>query len=196
MRASFIMAALLISTAAVQSADAASPTWRITKTEWTAADEKGFGEFVRAIAESGCTTTVDCLRDPANPYRDSDPKSLKFIADCADFPYMLRAYYAWKNELPFGWVNGISGAAADVRFGGKANRPVSRNDLVDRGGGINGVAALSNLHITVSTATYRTDAAEQGSVLPDFYSPKIAPGSIRPGTAVYDTNGHVVLVYK
>jgi hypothetical protein len=196
MRASVVAAALLISTAAIENAHAASPTWRITKTEWTEADEKGFGEFVRAIAESGCSTTVDCLRDPANPYRDSDPKNLKFIADCADFPYMLRAYYAWKNGLPFGWVNGIAGQAADIRFGGKANRPVSRHDLIDRGAGINGVAALNNLHTTVSTATYRTDAGEQGRVLADFYSPKIAPGSIRPGTAIYDTNGHVVLVYK
>jgi hypothetical protein len=28
----------------------ASTSWRITRTEWTEADEKGFGDFVRAIA--------------------------------------------------------------------------------------------------------------------------------------------------
>jgi hypothetical protein len=109
---------------------------------------------------------------------------------------MLRAYYAWKNGLPFGYVNGISTQAADARFGGKANRAASRRDLIDRGGGLDGVAVLRDIHTNVSTATYRTDAAEQGAVQSDFYSPKLAPGAIRPGTAIYDTNGHVVLVYK
>ena len=47
--------------------------WHITKTEWSAADEKGFGDFVRKIAESGCTTSVECMRGPGNPYRASDP---------------------------------------------------------------------------------------------------------------------------
>ena len=26
-----------------------------------------------------------------------------FNADCADLPYMLRAYFAWKNGLPFAY---------------------------------------------------------------------------------------------
>jgi len=96
--------------------NAPSGAWYVTKAEWTEADEKGFGEFVRAIGHSGCTTSVACLKDPANPYRSSDPKELKFLADCADFPYMLRAYYAWKNGLPFGYVNGVSGKGSDIRF--------------------------------------------------------------------------------
>jgi hypothetical protein len=39
------------------------------------------------------------------------------------------------------------------------------------------------------------DPAIQTPVLQDFYSPKIQPGSIHPGTAIYDINGHVTLVY-
>ena len=196
MRAS-IAAALLVCAAGFTSHAyaAGTSTWKITKTEWTEEDEKGFGAFVRAIAESGCSTSVECIAGPGNPYRETDPRILKFVADCADFPYMLRAYYAWKNGLPFSYVNGISGQGSDVRFASKGNRPVSRRDVVDRGGGINGVAVLSEIHSNVSTATYRTDVTSQGPVLSDFYSPKLAPGSIRPGTAIYDSNGHVVLVY-
>src|ERR1700744_2025363 len=52
--------------------------WRIRKTEWTPADEAGFGQFVRAIALSGCTTTTQCMQRAANPYHDSDPPSLVF----------------------------------------------------------------------------------------------------------------------
>src|ERR1700734_2237208 len=54
--------------------------WRITKTEWTKADEDGFGEFVRRIAESGCTTTIACMQSAANFYHDSDPSSFLFHA--------------------------------------------------------------------------------------------------------------------
>ena len=44
-------------------------------------------------------------------------------------------------------------------------------------------------------ATYRMDPSAQTPVPQDFYSPKIQPGSIRAGTAIYDINGHVTLVY-
>ena len=172
-----------------------STIWTITKSEWTAADEKGFGDFVRVIGHSNCSNTVECLRSPANPYRNSDPKNLKFIADCADFPYMLRAYYAWKNGLPFGYVNGVNGKGSDIRFYGGGNRPSSRRDLVDNGGGLNAVQLLQEIHEGVSTATYRTNPGFESGALSDFYSPKIQPGTIRPGTAIYDTNGHVGLIY-
>ncbi len=192
------MATLLFAASLAQASvahAAQSETWRITKTEWTEADEKGFGDFVRTIAESGCSTTIDCLKDATNPYRDSDPKSLRFVADCADWPYMLRAYYAWHNGLPFSYVNGISGSASDMRFGSLGNRPASRRELVDHGGGIAALPVLAEIHMTVSSGTYRVDAAESGRMLSDFYSPKIEPGSIHAGTALYDINGHVALVY-
>ena len=172
-----------------------SGIWTITKSEWTAADEKGFGDFVKAIGHSGCSTTIECIRSAANPYRNTDPKNLKFIADCADFPYMLRAYYAWKNGLPFGYVNGVSGKGSDIRFYGGGNRPSSRRDLLDHGGGLNAAQLLEEVHSNVSTATYRTNPGFEDGILSDFYSPKIQPGTIRPGTAIYDTNGHVGLIY-
>ena len=195
MRTSIAAVILLIGLTISSAAHAASDTWRITKTEWTDADEKGFGEFVRAIAESGCSTTAECMHGPANPYRGSDPAALDFKADCAKWVYMLRAYYAWKNGLPFSYVNDIAGHGADFRFNGTSNRPVSRRDLVDHGGGLSPLPILAEIHDHVSSATYRTDASQSGAVLPDFYSPKIQPGSIRPGTAIYDINGHVAIVY-
>ncbi len=196
MRTSTAVVLLLMCITAPSAARAASDgSWRITKTEWTETDEKGFGEFVRAIAESGCSTTAECMRGPANPYRSSDPGSLEFHADCAKWVYMLRAYYAWKNGLPFSYVNSIAGRGTDFRFNGTGNRPNSRRDLVDRGGGLPAVSILAEIHDHVSSATYRIDASQPGPVLPDFYSPKIQPDSIRAGTAIYDINGHVAIVY-
>ncbi len=169
--------------------------WRITKTEWTKADEDGFGEFLREIAESGCTTTIACMQSAANFYHDSDTPFL-FHADCAKWAYMLRAYYASKNGLPFSYVDKISGDfAADLRYAPTPNVALERHDIVDTGTGINTQAELTALHDKVWSATYRMDPSAQAPVEQDFYSPKIAPGAIRPGTAIYDITGHVMIVY-
>lgn len=168
--------------------------WRIRKVEWTEADEIGFGEFLRAIAESGCTTTISCMQSAANFYHSSDPPFL-FHADCAKWVYMLRAYYASKNGLPFSYVSRIAGTGDDLRYSKTSNQPLERRDIVDNGTGIDTVAVLQRLHDEVWSATYRMDPETQTPVPQDFYSPKIQPGAIRPGTAIYDITGHVTLVY-
>ena len=181
----------------VQGAEATNgANWKIFKTEWSAEDERGFGEFVRVIGESGCNSSIDCLRSPANPFLGDDPATLRVFADCADWPYALRAYYAWKTGLPFRYVNGVSGSAGDIRFSSTANQPRSKRDIVDHGKPANGGTILDEIRNTVSTATYRTDAGHEGSVFSDFYSPKLAPGSIRAGTVIYDVHGHVAIVFK
>jgi hypothetical protein len=177
-------------------AEAQSGSWRITKTEWTADDDKGFGEFVAAIARSGCTNTVACMRSAANIYHDTDAVAFEFHADCAKWVYMLRAYYASKHGLPFSYVSGIRGEGGDLRFTKTSNRAAFRRDLIDPGNGIQVVPVLKALHDQVWTATYRMHPANETPVKQDFYSPKIQPGSIRPGTAIYDINGHVGLVYE
>ena len=87
---------------------APSAEWRITRPEWTDEDEKRYGEFVAGIGKSGCRTTDACLKSAANPYRESDAPGTKYFADCADLPYILRAYFAWKNELPFAYTSGVT----------------------------------------------------------------------------------------
>lgn len=192
-----LLAVLLASSIAAQAATSRAPAqWRITKTEWTPADEKGFGDFVRVIAESGCATAAECMRSTANPYRGSDPAGLEFHMDCAKWAYTLRAYYAWKNGLPFGYVNAINGDGSDIRFSEKGNRVLARRDLVDRGSGIPVQATFADIRDNVYSATYRVDPGQGSGLQPDFYSPKIQPGSIRAGTVIYDLNGHVAIVYK
>ena len=178
------------------SASAQTAPWRITKTEWSGADEKGFGDFVAEIAKSGCTTTVSCMRSAANLYHESDPASFDFHADCAKWVYMLRAYFASKHGLPFSYVSRITGHGDDLRFTETSNTARARRDIIDTGNGIATVPVLKTLHDEVWTATYRMHPANEMPVEQDFYSPKIQPGSIRPGTAIYDINGHVGLVYE
>ena len=84
--------------------------WRVLRTAWTEQDERAYEEFVARIGESDCKTVHECLTDAkANPlYRASNPADMRFYADCADLPYMLRAYFAWKNGLPFAYSAAVS----------------------------------------------------------------------------------------
>ncbi|HUO94006.1 MAG TPA: hypothetical protein VMU22_13845, partial [Rhizomicrobium sp.] len=193
MRASAVILAVVLGLAAVP---ANATPWRITKDHWTAADEKGFGDFLQALGDSDCSSSESCLRNAANPYRDTDQRFLDIDVDCAKFPYLLRAYYAWKNGLPFSYVDGISGKGGDLRYTKTPNHPTGRHDIIDHGGGIDGAAAVRGVIASVYSGTYRSDVRDTKGVLSDFYSPALKPGSIRPGTIVYDINGHVGIVYK
>ncbi|MGD0191985.1 MAG: hypothetical protein ABSD74_14690 [Rhizomicrobium sp.] len=191
-----LSALLIVLVLGVWSNIATASPWRILKDHWSDADERGFGAFVQAIGESGCNSSESCLRNAANPYRNTDQAFIDIDVDCAKLPYLLRAYYAWKNGLPFSYVDGVSGAGGDLRFTKSSNRATSRHDVIDHGGGINAPRVIADALSSVFSGTYRTDAAEKRGVLSDFYSPVLKPGSIRPGIVVYDVNGHVGIVYK
>ena len=65
------------------------------------------------------------LRDPARNFlygflglREDDPKNKAAIPatpDCADLPYYLRAYFAWKLGLPVGSATATAAPTRDRR---------------------------------------------------------------------------------
>ena len=155
MRAALAFLALALVSAAV--APAAAEPWRITKDHWSDADEKGFGAFVQALGETDCSSSESCLRNPANPYRNTDQHFLDIDVDCAKLHYLLRAYYAWKNNLPFSYVDAVSGEGGDLRYTKTANRAVGRHDVV-------GMGHLQLVFVTLDLAAHDPLAAErQGS---------------------------------
>ena len=185
--------ALVIS---AQPAEAApSSKWVITKDHWTESDERGFGEFVTAIGEADCFTMDECLKSPANPYRSTDPR-IRWYADCADMPYMLRAYYAWKNGLPFAHQTAMmsgDGPGSDIRYSMAGNRVVARRHATTGTNAVNFIRSIAG----VSTGMYRHHAAADAAPYhTDHYSPAISRDNVRPGTVIYDVNGHVTMVYK
>ena len=172
--------------------------WRILRTAWTERDEKGYEEFVQRIGESGCRNMHACLTGAAsNPlYRASNPAGMHFYADCADLPYMLRAYYAWKNGLPFSYSAAVTplGYSKDIRYTARGNFISTRRDLLDAG--IDARRAIPQIVDAISSAHYRYPPDYTGRLLPDHYPVKIARDSIKPGTIIYDPNGHVAVIYK
>lgn len=186
----------------VDAATAVTPRglqWRVTKLSWTASDERAYGDFVHALGESDCEDIDSCLKSQANIYRGSDPAGMSFYADCADLPYLLRAYFAWKNGLPFSYASGVAaiGHSNDLRYSRYGNYVYARTDVRPPADGVwpNARTVFYNLNNVISSAMYRFAPGQKRGELFDFYPVKIAPDSIRPGTNIYDPNGHVAVVY-
>jgi hypothetical protein len=165
---------------------------RILSDGWTQGDERGYGEFIAAIGAAACRTVDSCLHDPANPFRASDPAGAIFESDCADLPYVLRFYYAWKRGLPFSYVNDVSprGRSRDIRYSPRGNQVEARRDVLT---GEDGLLVLARLRDDVSSATYRIHPELDGD---DLYSPALTSRAIRPGTVIYDPNGHLAIIWK
>src|ERR1043166_2604964 len=87
--------------AIAQTAPGASGSSYVVRFDhWTDRDERDFSEFISAIGQSNCRTVDECLHGAGNPFRASDPPGIRFTSDCANLPYVLRAYFAWKRGLP------------------------------------------------------------------------------------------------
>ena len=162
---------------------------------WTEADERGYGEFIASIGNSNCRTVDSCLRGPGNPFRASDPASLRFRSDCADLPYYLRAYYAWKRGLPFAYEAAVSpmGRSRDIRYSAQGNRVAVRRSVTT--GSMTGPQLLDAMRNTISSAMYRIHP-NLSAPPADHYSPALQPKSVRLGTVIYDPNGHLAVIYK
>ena len=171
-------------------------TYIVRQDRWTASDEKGYAEFIKSIGESGCHTVNTCMKGPGNPFRASDPSWVHFRADCADLPYFLRAYYSWKRGLPFAYEAAVGpvGRSRDIRYSRSGNRVLERRVITT--GATTGLALLEATRNTISSAMYRMHPDHEGDISPDHYPVTLNPKGIRPGTVVYDPNGHVAVVYK
>lgn len=188
---------------------APSADWKILKTSWSGQDEKNFQNFVLALGEMvesrKCRTVTQCLNSPANTYRASDPAGLRYYADCADFPYFVRGYFAFKNGLPFSFatsmgLRSVSGNRGDIRYSAYGNQVLKRFDVTTKGGKFVNAVSLFNQAIPDETdsGNYRThfEGNDQGALFSDFYPVRLNREAVKPGTILYDPNGHVTMVYK
>ncbi|MBU6299260.1 MAG: hypothetical protein KJS68_13560, partial [Alphaproteobacteria bacterium] len=166
---------------------------------WSNDDERDYRRFIQALGESSCDTVNACLHSEANPFRASDPPDHVFAADCADLPYVLRFYYAWKRGLPFSYAAAVApvgavGGDGDIRYSRHGNHVVSRIDVP--GGVMSGYTIIDQIRAAVSSATYRIHPDAEEPFEQDFYSPMINPASIRAGTVIYDPAGHLAIVFR
>lgn len=161
--------------------------WNIVSNHWTDKDEKVYEDFCAAIGRSKHNNLNKFIKDPsANPLYGEEDKRINLYPDCADLPYVIRAYVAYKLRLPFIWTSALSGKGGDIRYS-NGNRPLSEKDHTS----CNSPQQLFNQVLLVNSGNYRMAPSVQNS---DTYPVKIQRSSIKPGTIYYDPNGHVAIV--
>ena len=186
--------------------------WPVER-KWTASEEALFSAWVREMfhAPRGESlawkalheVTADAGRNLLHDHYgwgEDDPDTkrvgLYLKPDCADTPYFLRAYYAWKRQLPFGFRQCSRGR------GGKAPRcgalhavsttPEHAPDA-KKAGELGAVQRYFRRTLAWGVHTGNGRAAF-GDAKTDFYPVELSRRSLRPGTMYADPYGHIFVL--
>lgn len=181
--------------------------WHV-KRNWDPRMEDLFSAFVARLfhvrrgQKAGWRPMHQTTRDP---YRnilygslgmdEDNPRSeitVKLEPDCADAPYHLRAYFAWKMGLPFKFNRCTRGNSVT----GPKCSP-SRDMLTRKYDRIRHPVRRFNAFVR----TYVSWAVHSGNgrTLPeydtsDFYPVRLDRESLRPGTVFVDSGGHLIMI--
>lgn len=191
---------------------AADAVWPIDRA-WTGAEEALFSAWVRALfhaprgEELARKALHELTSDPArNLLHDHlgwdedlpDTKvGLHLKPDCADTPYFLRAYFAWKRGLPFGFRGCSRGGPGKAPRCGKLRTVAMAPEGSDgKKPGELGVVQKyfrRTLAWGVHTGNGRTAFGDDAT---DFYPVELTRRALRPGTIYADPYGHVFVLVE
>ena len=128
-----------------------------------------------------------------------DSNNAPFIRpDCADLPYFLRAYFAFKLRLPFGLSEcnrGGGGIAPSCRAGVMITNedPPTRFDEKATAVRAFGTFLRGTVADKAHSGSARQPFEEENS---DYYPVPLTLESMRPGTIYADPYGHVLMIAK
>ncbi len=121
-----------------------------------------------------------------------EDKELNLKPDCADLPFFLRAYFAWKKELPFAYRTcGIGRKGRPPKCSEEILTPSYLHEEEDR------VAAfkkfLRNVKRVIHSAGGRTPPRTNES---DLFPVDLTRDALRPGTVYVDPFGHLLMIAR
>jgi hypothetical protein len=170
--------------------------------QWGEDTENLYAVFVEALFDYPLDQDVEwtnlhnILQDPErNLLYDhlslGEEKKLNLVPDCADLPYLMRAYFAWKMGLPY--------AYRQCNRGRSGRPPTCTEELfttTQRPDGSDDVAAFMwfanrKVRSGVHSASGRTHPDDDQT---DFYPVPLDRKWIRPGTLYADPYGHLLIV--
>ena len=138
-----------------------------------------------------------------------DETGLVLRPDCADMPYFLRAYFAFKMGLPFGYSKCSRGGGGappkcfqwfNIQHLDVARSPSPENNNAPSGVAAKrtGLAASFAQYIpivgdAVHSGSGRTLASDDNT---DYYTVPLRQETLRPGTVYADPYGHVLMLTK
>lgn len=136
------------------------------------------------------------LRDPERNFLHNalglqEDKKLPATPDCADFPYFLRSYFAWKNGLPFSYRYCNRGSATKPPT---CDPVIINTDFVQKNAPASTFrAASASVMNAVQSGNGRTALANQET---DLYPVPLDREVLWPGTVYADPYGHVLVLTK
>lgn len=120
----------------------------------------------------------------------SEDDRLKLTPDCADLPYTLRAYFAWKMRLPMAYMNCTRGSKSKPPR--CSNRQDSTQAREDRKLGDDFQwFARKGIASYIHSASARTLPEDQET---DLYPIALTRQAMRPGIVFADPYGHLLLI--
>jgi|LSQX01.1.fsa_nt_gb hypothetical protein len=185
-----------------------APYWR-HRLRWEQDTENYFSLFVRHLFDYPLdddrtwNNLQDLLGDETrnllyNHFGQDEDIALSLKPDCADLPFVLRAYFAWKNALPF---------AVRSCSRGRPGRPPSCGDLYranefpflprepQQNTDIDAFAHFAAVDVswTVHSGATRTHPAADAT---DLYPIPLERRWLSPGAVYADPYGHVLMIIE
>jgi hypothetical protein len=136
------------------------------------------------------------LSDPSRnfllgPSSDGDGRTRPAEPDCADLPYVLRAYFGWRLGLPF---------ASRHCNRGRANAAPTCEEAIIETGFLSGSAGPDTFDAFVQTLSDRVHSGNARTALEDtrtdFYPIALDRSLLWPGTIFADPYGHILMIVK
>ncbi len=170
--------------------------------DWNLATEAFYSAWIEQLFDAppeqdmSFPSLEPVLRDPSrnflyNHFGLNEDKALSSAPDCADLPYVLRAYFAWKVGLPIAFRACSRGTARTTPRCGPAH---VRTEFSR---GLASLATFRNIERelvnVVHSGTARTALDDENS---DLYPVAIARESLWPGTVYADPYGHVLVLTR
>jgi hypothetical protein len=196
--------AIDVGTSGDDAHDRAKGMWPVTH-DWSLATEDLYSAWIEHLfddpldVEPAWRALHEVTRDPERNFlhdhlglREDDEHGLRLEPDCADLPYFLRAYFAWKLGLPFGYSECTRGE------GGKPPRCSHWRSNLDAS--LGGGATLERIQLFFGdvAAAAQSGAGRTGGDddQTDFYPTRLARDTLRPGTVYADPYGHMLVVVR
>ncbi len=199
---------------------AAGSVWPLRNT-WNRATENLFSAWVEKLfdapldAAPSWTALHEVLRDRSRNILfnhlglGEDEMGLIIRPDCADMPYFLRAYFAFKMGLPFGYSKCTRGGGGQPprcpQWFSIANPDAAHPSAPGQNTASSAIAAkrtglaasfgdyLRTTADAVHSGSARTAAGDDNT---DYYPVALTQDRLRPGTLYADPYGHVLMIAK
>lgn len=181
------------------------PVWK-TERAWDSSTEALYSAWISALfrnsgEDASWTSLNEVTQNPENNFlynhlslgEDDPAGKIRVIMqpDCADNPFFLRAYFAWKLGLPFGYHvcdRGYPGKTPGTGQWITNETPAATSDPVMAFNSF-----LRKVMDGVHSGTARTSMDDPDS---DYYPVPLDRNSLRPGTVFADPYGHTMILCR